>query len=169
MPEESTSTQDGNPTGESTSSAGDEFTPITSQEELNKAVGERIKRVEAKFSDYKDLKAKAAKFDEIEQANKTELEKLNERVTAAESAHQAAVVEALRFKVASKHGISEDDAVLFLTGTDEETLTKQAQRLSNMDAERKKRGAHVAREGGNPPSGRPDDERAAVRQLFGTG
>ena len=35
-----TSNQDGNTTSGSTSTAGDEFKPITSQEELNKVVGD---------------------------------------------------------------------------------------------------------------------------------
>jgi hypothetical protein len=38
--------------------------------------------------------------------------------------------EALRLRVASKFGIGDEDADLFLTGSDEETLTKQAERLA---------------------------------------
>lgn len=43
-----------------------EFTPIQSQEELNQIVESRIARERKKFSDYDDLKAKAAKADELE-------------------------------------------------------------------------------------------------------
>ena len=37
--------------------------------------------------------------------------------------------EALRWRIAAKHGISDEDAQLFLTGTDEESLTRQAARF----------------------------------------
>ncbi len=52
-----------------------EFQPITSQEQLNALLGDRLARERAKFADYDELKAKATKFDQAEQASKTELEK----------------------------------------------------------------------------------------------
>lgn len=76
--------------------------------------------------------AEAAKrLAEIEEAQKSEAEKSADRLRAAEVERDAALREALRFKVASKHGISDEDADLFLTGSDEETLTKQAERLAD--------------------------------------
>lgn len=63
---------------------GDEFEPITSQDELNKVIAKRIERVRAKFADYDDLKAKAAEFDRLSEANKTEIQKAIERADAAE-------------------------------------------------------------------------------------
>ncbi|QRY51736.1 hypothetical protein [Mycolicibacterium septicum] len=42
----------------------------------------------------------------------------------------AARQEALRWRIAAKHGISDEDAELFLTGSDEDTLTKQAERFT---------------------------------------
>lgn len=150
---ESTSTKDGTTTGETTSGAGDEFKAITSQDELNRIIGERVTRERAKFSDYADLKSKADKFDQLEEANKSEQQKLTDRAEAAEQAAEKAQAEALRFKVASKHGISDEDAELFLTGTDEDTLTKQAQRLSDREADRTTTGLHVRREGGNGGGG----------------
>lgn len=132
MPESTdTSNQDGNTTSEATSGAGDEFQPITSQDDLNRIIGERVKRATSKFGDYKDLQAKAARFDELEQANKTESQRLADAKAAAEQERDAARAEALRLRVATKHGISDEDADLFLTGTDEETLLRQAQRLSD--------------------------------------
>jgi hypothetical protein len=70
------------------------------------------------------------RLDEIEAASKSDLEKATEARQAAEQERDAARAEALRYKVASKHGISDEDAELFLTGTDEDTLTKQAERLA---------------------------------------
>ncbi len=73
-----------NTTSATTSGAGDEFKAITSQADLDRIIGDRVKREKAKFGDYEDLKAKAAKYDEVEEANKTELQKAIERAEAAE-------------------------------------------------------------------------------------
>ena len=110
--------QGGNTSGETP--AAEEFTPITSQKELNAALKDRLDRERAKFKDYNDIKAKAAKLDEIEQANLSELEKANGRITTAESERDSAKAEALRLRTAVTHGISLEDADLFLTGTDED-------------------------------------------------
>ncbi|MBQ9621246.1 MAG: hypothetical protein IJR41_04850 [Atopobiaceae bacterium] len=56
-----------------------EFQAITSQEQLDKIIQNRLTRERAKHADYDELKSKAARLDELEQANKTELEKANER------------------------------------------------------------------------------------------
>ena len=49
------------------------------QEEVNAIVEKRVARVKsAPPADYEELKAKAARLDELEQANKSELEKANE-------------------------------------------------------------------------------------------
>lgn len=103
----------------------EDFAPITSQEELDRRIGERLKRerdkVAGQFSDYEDLKAKAAKFDDIEQAQKSELERAKERADKAEaeiermreSARQSALVS----KVAEEAGVP---ASLLKGGTEEE-------------------------------------------------
>lgn len=62
-----------------------EFAAITSQEEFDRRIKDRIARVKAAPpADYEDLKAKAARLDEIEEANKTELERERDRATKAE-------------------------------------------------------------------------------------
>lgn len=158
--------------------AATEFKPITSQQELNAALKDRLDRERAKFKDYNDLKTKAAKLDEIEQANLSELEKANGRITTAESERDTAKAEALRLRIAVTHGISLDDADLFLTGTDEETLTAQAKRLSdraaeqaNAEAERKKKNPIVSKEGTSTKTGTTteEDDRAFARNFFGGG
>ena len=158
-----TPTGDGGNDSGTTPPADGGFTPITSQDELNRIIGERVKR--AKPADYDDLKAKAARLDEIEQANKTEIEKAADRAAKAEQERDKARADALRLRVAAKHGISDEDADLFLTGTDEATLTKQAERLAQRTADRKKQGNHVPREGSNPKAG-DDPMREYARQLF---
>lgn len=148
--------------------AADEFKPITSQDDLNKVIADRVQRERAKYADYKDVKAKAAKLDEIEQASLTEAEKAAARITALETELNGVRNESTRLRIATEHGITDpDDIALFLTGTDEETLTKQAKRLADRTADRKKSGNHVSREGANPTAAEGEGLET-VRALFGT-
>lgn len=73
-----------NSTSGTTSAAGDQFKPITSQQDLEAALKVRLDRERAKFKDYPDLKAKADKFDQVTAAQKSELQLAIERAEAAE-------------------------------------------------------------------------------------
>jgi len=177
MPEEDAPEgQGGSSTPSGDTPAADEFKPISSQQELNAALKDRLDRERSKFKDYNDLKAKAAKLDEIEQANLTELEKANTRVTTAETERDSAKAEALRLRIAVTHGISLEDADLFLTGTTEETLTAQAKRLSDRvaeqakaEADRKKKNPTVPKEGTSTTTGTTteEDDLEFARTFFG--
>jgi len=70
-----------------------------------------------------------AQIDAINQANETAIEKAQREAKEAQELASKATADALRFRVAAKHGISDEDADLFLTGTDTETLERQAARL----------------------------------------
>lgn len=89
-----------------------------------------------------------------------------ERITELEKSIEAANREALRRRVQAAHGISDEDADLFLTGTDEESLTAQAKRLSDRDAERKQKNNVSPREGNNPKPDKDDPMREFTRGLF---
>jgi hypothetical protein len=157
----------GNP-GETTSTPTDEFKPITSQADLDALLASRLDRERGKYADYKDLKAKASRLDEIEAANKSELDKASELATKHGAERDDARAEATRLRVAVEHGIGLEDADLFLTGRDEETLRAQAKRLVDREADRKKKNNVVPKEGATP-NATPNDERAFVRELFGSG
>lgn len=163
MPDEQTEQQGGNDRGDAP--VQPDFKPITSQDDLNRIISERVQRERAKFSGFDELKAKAAQFDELEQKNKSELDKANDRLAALEKERDQERASAMRLRVAAKHGISDDDADLFLTGSDEETLTRQAERLQAREADRKKQGNRAPREGANPKAP-ADPERDFVRGLF---
>lgn len=119
-----------------------DFKPITSQDEFERALGRRLERERSKFADYDSLRDKAAKLDQIEEQNKTEMQRIAERAEAAERERDKVRAESLRWRVAAQFGISSEsgpdgepsDAELFLTGSDEETLTRQAQRLQQQKA-----------------------------------
>lgn len=111
--------------------------------------------------------AEAAKrLAEIEESQKSDAEKSAERIKQLETEASAARSDALRFKVASKFGIGDEDADLFLTGSDEETLTKQAERLAGRSDERKKKGNYVPREG-QTSSNKSDPKREFLREISG--
>ena len=156
----------GNNSGETP--AADEFKAITSQDDLNKVINDRLTRERAKFADYKDLKTKAARLDELEAANQTEAERAAAKVAELEAQLNSVRTESTRLKIATEHGITDaDDIELFLTGSDEETLTKQAKRLADRTADRKKSGNHVPREG-NTSSAADTPALETVRGLFGS-
>lgn len=67
----------------------------------------------------------AARIKEFEDRDKTELQKAQD--AAAEADKRA--VDAWREALTTAHGISEEDAAVFLTGTDADTLKRQAARL----------------------------------------
>ena len=135
-----------------------DFTPITTQAEFDARLADRLKRerekVTAKYGDYDDLKVKAG-----------EKATADERIAALEREVETTRREALRRRVQAAHGINDEDADLFLTGTDETTLTAQAQRLAARDTERKNNGNHVPREGNNPQTA-GDPMREFTRGLF---
>ena len=128
-----------------------------------------VKKLRAEAARYRtDAKANAAAAEElaqIKEAQKTEAQKAADRLAEAEAKAAAAEASAVRWKVAAKYGVSDEDADLFLTGADEETLTKQAQRLTGLAEERKRNGNTNPREGTNPKP-ETDDMREFARQVF---
>lgn len=99
------------------------------QAELDAIVRDRLKRDREKYADYDSLKEKAARLDEIEAANKSELEKANEKVKSLQekldSIEKAQEISAMRTKIATENNVPTD----LLTGDTEEECTAQAEKL----------------------------------------
>lgn len=109
----------------------------------------------------KENKTAADRLAEIEESNKTEAQKQAERMAELEKSATTAKVEALRYKYAAKHKISDEDAELFLTATDEETIAKQAKRLAARESSQQQQpqpGAHVPGEGRTPANPNLDQQ-----------
>ena len=100
------------------------------QDELNAIVSDRLKRANEKYADYEELKEKASKFDELEEANKSELEKAHERNKALEKElddlKASNALRDVKEKVANETGVP----VHLLTATTEEALMEQAKAIS---------------------------------------
>lgn len=135
-----------------------------SQADVDRIVMERLSRERDKYRDYDDLKTKAEGAKTLEQ-----------RFADLENELKTTKANALRTRIAAEFGISTksdrdgepSDADLFLTGTDEATLTAQAQRLAAREADRKKQGNVAPKEGDTKTSGSVDaDLREFARDLF---
>lgn len=160
----------GHPNGEGGEGAGsenDSDTKTLTQAEVDKIVGkaraEERRKVSEKYSDYDDLKKEADGKKTAEQ-----------RFAELEQKFAQSEANTLRLRVAGRFGISttpgEDggpsDADLFLTGTDEETLTAQAQRLAAREEERKNNQPLVYGEGTNPRP-KPSSTQEFLKTLTG--
>ena len=73
---------------ENADDSGNQSDKAFTQEQMDALIDKRLQRERAKttkeFGDYQDLKTKAAKFDELEKAQLTELEKLQKQLADAE-------------------------------------------------------------------------------------
>lgn len=80
----------------------------------------------------KENRLKATELDKMKQAQLSDLERAQGEAESARAELARVQSEALRWRIAAKHGISDADAETFLTGNDEETLTRQAERLASI-------------------------------------
>jgi hypothetical protein len=141
------------------------WTPPTSQEELDRIISDRLTRERGKYADYDDLKAKAAKWEQAEDAAKTEAQRALERAEKAERAlkdkQDAEALAALRTEVADakqQDGLPLGAADL-LVGVTREELEASADRLITVFGAAAKKGAagpYVPSEGKPADSVRAD-------------
>jgi|LSQX01.1.fsa_nt_gb septal ring factor EnvC (AmiA/AmiB activator) len=119
-----------------------EFKPITTQEEFDKAIQERLNRqketIEKQYADYAEIKArnqeletevgtlKAALAKSNEKAGKydKDISELNAKIAGYETAN-------MRTKIALQHGIPYELASR-LVGEDEESITADAKKLAEL-------------------------------------
>lgn len=109
-------------------------TDATATTEGDKPLGENGEKAlkaerEARATAEKQAAALQKQLDDIAAANLSDLEKAQKAAADAQVLADKAATEALRLRAAAKHGISDEDADLFLTGSDPETIEKQAAAL----------------------------------------
>lgn len=104
-------------------------TKTFTQAELDAIVQDRVKRERAKYEGFEDLKAKAQKYDEQEEANKTELQKAQERAQELEEKlkkkEHDETIRDMKKKVAEEMKVPVD----LLTGETEDECKAQAQAI----------------------------------------
>jgi len=156
MSEENAATEQSNEGGNDSG-----FTPPATQAELNKIIADRIARERAKTADYADLKAKAAKFDEIDAQSKSESEKAVERITAAETARIAAEARADRIEVALEKGLTPSQAKRLVGSTREELEADADELLKDLSESNKPRSPKP-----DPNQGRSGSGTASTADQF---
>lgn len=123
MSEQTAPTEGTEETNGQSTDATKEFQAITSQEDFDKAIQARIARERNKFADYDDLQAKAAKFSEWEDAQKTEVQKQQEALEAAQKELAETRLQVARAEVSAAKGIPPELLADFV-GTREELEAK---------------------------------------------
>lgn len=105
------------------------------QADVDRIVQSRLADEKKRHADYDELKAKAAKLDEQEAANKSELEKAQERLAEEERRANEAVARADRLEVVVSKALDEEQAKRVITaakrlvGTSREELEADADDL----------------------------------------
>lgn len=105
---------------------------LFTQEEVNEWLAKDRRKTAEKYADYDSLKEKAAKYDEIEAANKSELEKANEQIASLtaqlDGIKKAEELRDLRTKIATENNIP----VELLTGATEEECNAQVSTIKGV-------------------------------------
>lgn len=104
---------------------GDEFEPITSQEDFEKRLGNRLQRERSKFADYDQLKEAAAKYQQLEDEKKTELDREREQREALARENEELKLGKLRSDIAAENGVP----AALLTGSTKEEIEAAATAL----------------------------------------
>jgi len=104
---------------------GSDFQPITSQDALDKVIGQRIDRVKKQYAGFDELKAKAEKFDEFQESAKSDLQRAQERAAQLESELTSERQMRVRESIAAQKGVP----ATALTGSTPEELEASADAL----------------------------------------
>lgn len=119
-----------------------EFKAIETQEELDRIIGERLKRerdaTEKKYADFETLKEKAARYDEIEKKDFAgQIKTLTEKLSAKDSTISELTARAnkaensmLKAKIAHENGVPLELAGR-LVGETEEDIRKDAETFAS--------------------------------------
>ena len=99
------------------------------QDEVDRIVGDRLRREREKYADYDSVKEKAAQYDSIMEEKKSEIQRATERADALEAElatmKKNASIREIRERVSKSTGVPAE----FLVGETEEDCTAFAQAL----------------------------------------
>jgi hypothetical protein len=128
---------------------------------------EKLRKESAKYRTEAKANAEAAKrLAEIEEANKTEVQKAADRIAAAEQKALEAERRALRFEIASEYQLSPENAKKLEHIPSEEGMREIAAALATRAAEQRKTGNYVPLEGSRVNNPTENQDAQFARQLF---
>lgn len=133
--------------GKNENTAGGQEKTFT-QAELDRIVAERLGRERAKYEGFEDFKAKAEKYDQLQEASKSDLQKAQEESadwkTKYEALNREITARNIRDKISSETGVPAD----CLTGETEEACKAQADAILKFRGDKPK--YPDLRDGGEP-------------------
>lgn len=157
-----------NPTAETTSEAqenNDSPTVEPTVEDLQKEI-ETWKGHARTWEDRAKANKNAAdQIKAIEDANKTELEKAQERVASLEAELNSSKEQALRSNIIAEFSLDPEDAEVLLTASDEDGLRAQAERLAAKSASKTPK--VTLNNSDLEGHSQPNAKESFARQLFG--
>jgi DNA repair exonuclease SbcCD ATPase subunit len=145
------------PKGEDASSKATE-SGISTLEDAQKEIAKLRKENASKRTKAREVEDKAKKWEEHVNSQKTEMEKLQERLNELETNNGRYKLEKLQVDLAKKHGVDLDLSDL-IVGSDEEAMEEAAKRLAAKTVKAKKTTATDLRAG---QQGRVDGESAST-------
>ena len=149
---------------ENTEDVKEEFTPITTQEDLDKIIGKRVMRERDKYKDYDKYKSAAEELDKIKEANKSDLEKATSRAEKAEkelaSLKSAQELSKAAKEIAKETGVPAEA----LRGSTREELAEHAAQLQTLL--HKDSIPYVDSDGKKPSSGAAKSNAQVFAELF---
>lgn len=133
------------------------------KDEVNRIVQERLIKDRKDRADYDVLKEKAEKFDALEEASKTELQKATERAEKLEAELSAMrrtnEIEAIRREVESETSVPAS----LLSGESKEACLEQAKNILAFYESKKNGSGYPTLKDGGEPSGNP---KGSTQQQF---
>lgn len=102
-----------------------EFRPITTQDEFDERLSERLNRERAKYSDYDQLKEQAGKYQQLEDEKKSELQREQEQREALARENEKLKLGQLRRDIAEGKGVP----AKLLSGSTKEEIEASADAL----------------------------------------
>lgn len=146
---------------------GDNGSENFTQEQVNAIVSDRLAREREKYKDYNDLKNKAAEYDKQQEANKTELQKAQDKAEKLEKElsglKEQEKIRQIRSKVSEQTGVPSE----LLTGGDEDACKTQAEAILKFAKGSKYPGVKETDHKAKPAGAEDSDFRELAGQIFG--
>lgn len=153
------------PTPKATEPEGGNWKAPASQEELDSIVESRLARERKRYEGFDEYKAKAEKFDQAQQASKSDIEKATERAQKAEADLAASQQLALRSEIALTKGLTPTQAKR-LVGSTREELEADADELLKDLGDQRPPAPRAPQQKTKQTSPKDDPERDFALRLF---
>lgn len=145
---------------------GDEYKKVDdnllTQADVDSVVEKRLERERNKFSDYEDLKAKAAKVDTISTEYEDKIKAVGSEKSELEKKLAGAQLETEKVKIIHEFKLS-DDLHEFVTGDNADEMRKRAEKLAKGIT-----GGTVKIDKHGKPAEKETDSKKIAKSLFGS-